>query len=88
MLKLTFNTPSSAVVSETSSDALDLRDRALTQYIGGFQLTLIAGKYFFSRIFWYGVGVPNQCLRPRKCGGQLSWPKNLEIFGRFPVFRL
>ena len=44
------------------------------------------GKIFFSKIVWYGVGMPNLSLRSRKSGGQLlvaEKPRNFRIFFHF-----
>ena len=41
------------------------------------------GKIIFSSIVWYGVGMPNLSLRPRKCEGQLlvaEKPRNFRLY--------
>ena len=48
-------------------------------------------KIFFSKIVWYGVGMPNLSLRSRKCGGQLlvaEKPRNFRIFSSFSLISL
>ena len=60
----------------------------IAQYKGGFPLKLIVAKDFFSRIVWYGVGMLNLCLRPRKCEGELLVEEKPRRFGTFSSFLL